>query len=69
MGKRRKCRLWWPNYLSSQTPSHSGFLFGWFFPSSEDSLDIVVAFASDELKLTSSITHRSDLEVHIPITV
>ncbi|KAL8036994.1 hypothetical protein ABFX02_11G011400 [Erythranthe guttata] len=63
MGRRRKkCRLWWPNNLFSQTPPNSSFLFGWFFPSSEVSLDVVVAFASDEPKITSSMNRRSDLQ-------
>ncbi|KAL0337924.1 UNVERIFIED_CONTAM: Phosphatidylinositol N-acetylglucosaminyltransferase subunit Q [Sesamum calycinum] len=62
MGRRRKCRLWWPSNLFSQTPPNSSFLFGWFIPSSEASLDIVIAFACDEHRLTSSITSRSDLQ-------
>ncbi|KAL0428506.1 UNVERIFIED_CONTAM: Phosphatidylinositol N-acetylglucosaminyltransferase subunit Q [Sesamum latifolium] len=63
MGRRRKCRLWWPSNLLSQTPPNSSFLFGWFMPSSGASLDIVVAFACDERRLTSSITSPSDLQV------
>ncbi|KAL2228198.1 UNVERIFIED_CONTAM: Phosphatidylinositol N-acetylglucosaminyltransferase subunit Q [Sesamum indicum] len=62
MGRGRKCRLWWPSNLFSQTPPNSSFLFGWFIPSSEASLDIVIAFACDERRLTSSITSRSDLQ-------
>ncbi|KAK4432092.1 Phosphatidylinositol N-acetylglucosaminyltransferase subunit Q [Sesamum alatum] len=62
MGRRRKCRLWWPSNLFSQTPPNSSVLFGWFIPSSEASLDIVIAFACDERTLTSSITSRSDLQ-------
>ncbi|KAK4392494.1 Triacylglycerol lipase SDP1 [Sesamum angolense] len=62
MGRRRKCRLWWPSNLFSQTPPNSSFLFGWFIPSSEASLDIVIAFACDEHRLTSSMTSHSDLQ-------
>ncbi|KAG4184944.1 hypothetical protein ERO13_A09G201700v2 [Gossypium hirsutum] len=44
---RRKCRIWWPKQLSSTQPSCCKFLFGWFVTCSSDSLDIVVAFASN----------------------
>ncbi|KAG8372039.1 hypothetical protein BUALT_Bualt12G0025200 [Buddleja alternifolia] len=62
MRRRRKCRLWWPSDLTSQTPSKSTFLFGWFIFSSEDSLDIIVAFAFDDSKLSFTISHNSDLQ-------
>lgn len=63
MGIRRQCRLWWPSNLLSQTPPNSSFLFGWFLPSSEASLDVVVAFACDEPKLISSLNSGLDLQV------
>ncbi|XP_039062239.1 uncharacterized protein LOC120206726 [Hibiscus syriacus] len=44
---RRKCRIWWPKHLSSAQLSCCRFLFGWFVTCSSDSLDIVVAFASN----------------------
>ncbi|XP_039050537.1 uncharacterized protein LOC120191692 isoform X2 [Hibiscus syriacus] len=44
---RRKCRIWWPKQLSSAQLSCCKFLFGWFVTCSSDSLDIVVAFASN----------------------
>lgn len=52
MGK--KCRIWWPTQLSSSksTFSSSAVLFGWFISSSSASLDVVVAFASDEVSLS-----------------
>ncbi|KAK6151322.1 hypothetical protein DH2020_013957 [Rehmannia glutinosa] len=62
MGRKRKCRLWWPSNIFSQTPPNSSFLFGWFVPSSEASLDVVVAFACDEPELTSSVDPRLDLQ-------
>ncbi|KAL3625565.1 hypothetical protein CASFOL_031019 [Castilleja foliolosa] len=62
MGRKTKCRLWWPSNLSSQSSPNSSFLFGWFIPTSEDSLDVVISFACDELKLTSSICPRLDLK-------
>ncbi|KAF5737659.1 hypothetical protein HS088_TW13G00547 [Tripterygium wilfordii] len=49
---RRKCRIWWPKQLSSAEPCSFRFLFGWFVSSSPASLDIVVAFASDEPSLS-----------------
>ncbi|KAH6786983.1 hypothetical protein C2S52_006535 [Perilla frutescens var. hirtella] len=61
MGKRRNCRLWWPSNLFSQTPPHSSFVFGWFLPPSEASIDVVVAFACDEHKLASSLDSGLDL--------
>ncbi|KAL8467574.1 hypothetical protein ACS0TY_030992 [Phlomoides rotata] len=61
-GRRRNCRLWWPSNLFSQTPPNSSFLFGWFLPSSgTSSFDVVVAFASDELNLSSSLNSGLDL--------
>ncbi|KAL3623736.1 hypothetical protein CASFOL_032552 [Castilleja foliolosa] len=62
MGRKTKCRLWWPSNLSSQTSPKSCFLFGWFIPTSEASFDVVVSFACDELKLTSSVCPRLDLK-------
>lgn len=52
MGK--KCRIWWPTQLSSSksTFPSSAVLFGWFISSSSASLDVVVAFASDEVSLS-----------------
>ncbi|XP_022761976.1 uncharacterized protein LOC111307907 isoform X2 [Durio zibethinus] len=44
---RRKCRIWWPKPLSSTLPSTYNLLFGWFVSCSSDSVDIVVAFASN----------------------
>ncbi|XP_022722847.1 phosphatidylinositol N-acetylglucosaminyltransferase subunit GPI1-like isoform X2 [Durio zibethinus] len=44
---RKNCRIWWPKQLSSTKPSLYNLLFGWFVPCSSDSLDIVVAFASN----------------------
>ncbi|KAL2557920.1 N-acetylglucosaminyl transferase component family protein/Gpi1 family protein [Forsythia ovata] len=55
--KRRKCRLWWPAYLCSKNELRSStFLFGWSISTSVSSLDIIVAFGSDEAELSSSIT-------------
>uniref|UniRef100_A0A5B6ZU59 Phosphatidylinositol N-acetylglucosaminyltransferase n=2 Tax=Davidia involucrata TaxID=16924 RepID=A0A5B6ZU59_DAVIN len=51
MKMRSKCRLWWPKHLSSTEPSSSTILFGWFISSSA-SLDIVVAFAYDDVSLS-----------------
>ncbi|KAL6534646.1 hypothetical protein OROGR_013321 [Orobanche gracilis] len=62
MGRKRKFRLWWPSNLFSQTSPVSSFLFGWFIPSSEDSFDVMVAFACDEPKLTSSVGPGLDLQ-------
>lgn len=63
-GRGRNCRLWWPSNLFSQTPPNSSFLFGWFLPSSgTSSFDVVIAFASDELNLTSSLNSGLDLPV------
>lgn len=61
MGRRGNCRLWWPCNLFSQTPPTSSFVFGWFIPSSEASIDVVVAFACDEHKLASSLDSGLDL--------
>ncbi|XVF29219.1 hypothetical protein REPUB_Repub15cG0101900 [Reevesia pubescens] len=44
---RRKYRIWWPKQLSSTQPSSYNLLFGWFVSCYSDSLDIVVAFASN----------------------
>ncbi|PSS01764.1 N-acetylglucosaminyl-phosphatidylinositol biosynthetic protein like [Actinidia chinensis var. chinensis] len=49
---RRKCRIWWPIELSATEPTSSFFLFGWFTSSSLSSLDIVVAFACDEVSFS-----------------
>ncbi|KAL6994189.1 hypothetical protein U1Q18_012296 [Sarracenia purpurea var. burkii] len=49
---RRKCRLWWPNDLSVIEPPSSILLFGWFISSSSTSLDIVVAFARNEVSFS-----------------
>ncbi|PIN05511.1 N-acetylglucosaminyltransferase complex, subunit PIG-Q/GPI1 [Handroanthus impetiginosus] len=68
MGRRRKCRLWWPSTLFSQTLPNSCFLFGWFFPSSEASLDFVVAFTYDETKLASLINPHLELEEILHVT-
>nr|GMC63346.1 phosphatidylinositol N-acetylglucosaminyltransferase subunit GPI1 isoform X1 [Ipomoea batatas] len=57
MGAAKKCRIWWPDHLSStsQLSSHPcHFLFGWFISSSEASLDIVIAFSCSEPTLNSS---------------
>nr|GMC64932.1 phosphatidylinositol N-acetylglucosaminyltransferase subunit GPI1 isoform X1 [Ipomoea batatas] len=57
MGAAKKCRIWWPDHLSStpQLSSHPcHFLFGWFISSSEASLDIVMAFSCSEPTLNSS---------------
>ncbi|XP_059656257.1 uncharacterized protein LOC132303147 isoform X1 [Cornus florida] len=54
MKTRRKCRLWWPKQLLSTELSSSTILFGWFVSSSPAYLDIVVAFACDELSLSAS---------------
>ncbi|KAL6539784.1 hypothetical protein OROHE_011555 [Orobanche hederae] len=62
MGRRTKFRLWWPSNLFSQTSPGSSFLFGWFIPSSEDSFDVIVAFACDEPKLASSVGPGLDLQ-------
>ncbi|KAL6509049.1 hypothetical protein OROGR_023156 [Orobanche gracilis] len=62
MGRENKFRLWWPSNLISQTSHGSSFLFGWFIPSSENSFDVIVAFACDEPKLTSSVGPRLDLQ-------
>ncbi|KAK9097858.1 hypothetical protein Syun_024903 [Stephania yunnanensis] len=40
---RPKCRVWWPNQLSSLDAPQSTTLFGWFLDSSPSSIDIVVA--------------------------
>ncbi|XP_057770399.1 N-acetylglucosaminyl-phosphatidylinositol biosynthetic protein gpi1-like [Salvia miltiorrhiza] len=61
MARRGNCRLWWPADLFSQTPPDSSFLFGWFLPSSEASIDVVVAFACDQHKLASSLESGLDL--------
>ncbi|GLU08787.1 hypothetical protein SLE2022_256760 [Rubroshorea leprosula] len=45
---RRNCRIWWPKQLLSKDPSLCNLLFGWFVSCSEASLDIVVAFASNQ---------------------
>lgn len=58
---RRNCRLWWPSNLFSQTPPNSSFVFGWSLPSSEASVDVVVAFACDERELASSLNSGLDL--------
>lgn len=63
MVKRRNFRLWWPSNLFSQTPPNSSFVFGWSLPSSEDSVDVVVAFACDERELASSLNSGLDLLV------
>ncbi|GFP92913.1 phosphatidylinositol n-acetylglucosaminyltransferase subunit q [Phtheirospermum japonicum] len=62
MGRKTKCRLWWPSNLSFQTSPNSSFLFGWFIPISEASLDVIVSFACNELQLTSSTGPRLDLQ-------
>lgn len=59
MKMRSKCRIWWPKQLSSREPSSSTLLFGWFVSSSSASLDIVVAFAFDEVLLSHI---QSDLQ-------
>ncbi|OMO97945.1 N-acetylglucosaminyl transferase component [Corchorus capsularis] len=56
---RRKCRIWWPEQLSSTQPSSDNLLFGWFVSCLSDSLDIVVAFASN---LDSSSNLQSGLQ-------
>ncbi|XP_021637989.2 uncharacterized protein LOC110633619 isoform X2 [Hevea brasiliensis] len=48
---RRKCRIWWPKYLASSEPSSSHFLFGWFVSCSSASIDVVVAFACNDVSL------------------
>lgn len=63
MARRRNCRLWWPTDLLSQTPPNSSFVFGWFLPSSEASIDVVVAFSCDQHKLASSLNSCLDLTV------
>lgn len=68
MATRRKCRLWWPENLSSHAPLHFSYLFGWFVSSSESSVDIVVAFACDEPSLSSSIAPRSDVREFLRVT-
>ncbi|XP_075491414.1 uncharacterized protein LOC142529690 isoform X1 [Primulina tabacum] len=68
MAARRKCRLWWPENLSSHAPSNFNYLFGWFISSSEASIDIVVAFACDEPTLSSSIAPRSDVQEFLRVT-
>ncbi|GER57198.1 N-acetylglucosaminyl transferase component family protein [Striga asiatica] len=60
--RRRKCRLWWPSNLLSPSSPNSSFLFGWFIPSSEESVDVVVSFACDEPELTSLMGPCSDLQ-------
>ncbi|KAK6945212.1 Phosphatidylinositol N-acetylglucosaminyltransferase subunit Q/GPI1 [Dillenia turbinata] len=51
---RRKCRIWWPKQLFDTNPSsfRSMVLFGWFLCPSRASLDIVVAFAVDEVSFS-----------------
>lgn len=51
---RAKCRVWWPNHLTSSKPPASGLLlFGWFVSSTfSSSVDAVVAFALEESSLT-----------------
>lgn len=61
---KRKCRVWWPDHLSSTTqPQSSTFLFGWFVLSSASSasvpLEVIVAFSVDEAVFSSI---GSDLE-------
>ncbi|XP_051148341.1 uncharacterized protein LOC127263389 isoform X2 [Andrographis paniculata] len=63
---RLKCRLWWPTNVSSQTQLHSSFLFGWIFPSSVASIDVVVAFTCQDSGRTSSIDSRLDLQEIFP---
>ncbi|XP_031258156.1 phosphatidylinositol N-acetylglucosaminyltransferase subunit GPI1 isoform X1 [Pistacia vera] len=49
---RRQCRIWWPKQLSSSESSSYSFLFGWFVSCASTSLDIIVAFACDEVSLS-----------------
>ncbi|WRX22151.1 Phosphatidylinositol N-acetylglucosaminyltransferase subunit Q/GPI1 - like 1 [Theobroma cacao] len=56
---RRKCRIWWPKQLSSTQQLSYNLLFGWFVSCSSDSLDIVVAFASNH---ESSSNRQSPLQ-------
>ncbi|CAA0829852.1 N-acetylglucosaminyl transferase component family protein / Gpi1 family protein [Striga hermonthica] len=60
--RRRKCRLWWPRNLLSPSSPNSSFLFGWFIPNPEESVDVVVAFTCDEPELTSLMGHCSNLQ-------
>ncbi|CAN8279719.1 unnamed protein product [Cochlearia groenlandica] len=45
---KRKCRIWLPKQIESSDDSTYNLLFGWFVCHSSSSLDIVVAFFSDE---------------------
>ena len=58
---RRKCRIWWPLELLATEPTSSICLFGWFTSSSLSSLDIVVAFACDEVSFSPN---QSGLQVN-----
>ncbi|XP_065847210.1 uncharacterized protein [Euphorbia lathyris] len=49
---RRKCRIWWPKYLSLNEPTSTHFLFGWFISSSSASIDFVVGFTCNEVSLS-----------------
>lgn len=55
----KKCRIWWPDDLSTAEIPDSVFLFGWIPSSSSDSVDVVVAFAFSEATVLSL---QSDLQ-------
>ncbi|XAR68456.1 Phosphatidylinositol N-acetylglucosaminyltransferase [Bertholletia excelsa] len=62
MKVRRKYRLWWPTQLSVTEPASSVLLFGWIVSSSSTSVDIIVAFACNEVSLSSV---HSDLQENL----
>lgn len=61
MNMRRKCRIWWPDQLSSTNPSSCSLLFGWFISCSSTSLDVVVAVESSDVSSSHCQSGLQDL--------